>query len=127
MILGSGNVVHNLRRVEWDKPDRGVRLGASASTMRWSQQLADDPATSSRSRNIPTTSSPCLRPTISFPCSISPGLRPRRERPIEPLLRGYAMGSLSMTCYGVGADLGCREEEDAAAIPDGVPADQTNI
>ena len=27
MILASGNVVHNLRRVQWDRPDAGVRLG----------------------------------------------------------------------------------------------------
>jgi hypothetical protein len=36
------------------------------------------------------------------------------------------MGSLSMTCYGVGADLQCVEAEGAAEIPEGVPADQTN-
>ena len=39
----------------------------------------------------------------------------------------HAMGSLSMTCYGVGADLGCRKEDGAATLPEGVPADQSNI
>jgi len=32
-----------------------------------------------------------------------------------------------MTCYGVGADLGCKDAEGAATLPEGVPADQSNI
>jgi 4,5-DOPA dioxygenase extradiol len=46
---------------------------------------------------------------------------------MEPLVRGYSMGSLSMTCYGVGTALSCEEAEHSAALPAGVPADQTNI
>lgn len=43
------------------------------------------------------------------------------------LLRGYAMGSLSMSCYGVGIDgIACEETDGAAQLPDGVPPDQTN-
>lgn len=46
---------------------------------------------------------------------------------MKPLVRGYAMGSLSMSCYGVDADIECSTEEGAATLPAGVPADQTNI
>jgi 4,5-DOPA dioxygenase extradiol len=46
---------------------------------------------------------------------------------MEPLIRGYAMGSLSMSCYDVGTGLACREEQGAATIPENVPADQSNI
>jgi 4,5-DOPA dioxygenase extradiol len=37
------------------------------------------------------------------------------------------MGSLSMTCYGVGTgEAGPGRAEGAASLPEGVPADQTN-
>lgn len=37
------------------------------------------------------------------------------------------MGSLSMTCYGIGTNLRCIDEGGAATLPAGVPADQSNI
>ncbi len=50
------------------------------------------------------------------------------EGKAESLVRGYAMGSLSMTCYGVGVEADCPDlSVGAATIPAGVPADQSNI
>jgi 4,5-DOPA dioxygenase extradiol len=47
---------------------------------------------------------------------------------LDALVRGYAMGSISMSCYGLGADgLSCIDGEGAATVPSGVPAEQTNI
>jgi 4,5-DOPA dioxygenase extradiol len=38
------------------------------------------------------------------------------------------MGSISMTCFGVGAEMELRKNADCAArLPEGVPPDQTNI
>jgi 4,5-DOPA dioxygenase extradiol len=47
----------------------------------------------------------------------------------EAIVRGYAMGSISMTCYGLGAkDILCQEPDCVAArLPAGVPLDQTNM
>lgn len=46
---------------------------------------------------------------------------------LDPLVRGYAMGSLSMTCYGLGTDMNCKEGTQAATLPQGVPPEQTNV
>ena len=46
----------------------------------------------------------------------------------EPLVRGYAMGSISMTCYGIDADVELRKDPGCAArLPAGVPPEQTNM
>ena len=125
---GSGNVVHNLRRIAVERP--------ATRRIDWAHRF-DDAAVeqlAERSRRHPAswpsiriTIWPCRRPTISFRCSTLAGLAAASGR-AEPLLRGYAMGSLSMTCYGVGADGdGCEQGEGAAGLPDGVPPEQTNI
>jgi 4,5-DOPA dioxygenase extradiol len=126
MILGSGNVVHNLRRVQWDRPD---------SAFDWAErfddavvaQLADNPGDILRVTEHPDYDLAVPTPDHFIPLLYVAGLAASSGEPMEPLVRGYAMGSLSMTCYGIGADLGCREEEGAAALPQDVPAEQTNI
>ena len=56
------------------------------------------------------------------------GLAAAEGVPTEALVRGYAMGSISMTCYGLGAKVVLGQEPECAAkLPDGVPPDQTNM
>jgi 4,5-DOPA dioxygenase extradiol len=56
------------------------------------------------------------------------GLAAAQGAPAEALVRGYAMGSVSMTCYGLGArDVLRLEPTCAANLPEGVPPDQTNM
>ena len=126
MILGSGNVVHNLRRIEWDKPDAGVD---------WAQrfdnavvdQLAADPGDILTVADHPDYGLAVPTPDHFIPLLYIAGLAAASGEAMQPLVRGYAMGSLSMTCYGVGTDLGCEDGEGAATVPEGVPPDQTNI
>ena len=126
MILGSGNVAHNLRRIEWDKPDAGVD---------WAQrfdnavvdQLAADPGDILTVADHPDYDLAVPTPDHFIPLLYIAGLAAASGETMQPLVRGYAMGSLSMTCYGVGTDVGCEDGEGAATVPEGVPPDQTNI
>lgn len=126
LILGSGNVVHNLRLVQWDQPDSAYDW-AERFDDTVVEQLANNPGEILKVSDHPDYQLAVPTPDHFIPLLYIAGLAEEGRETIEPLIRGYAMGSLSMTCYGVGAKLTCRSEEGAASIPDGVPADQTNI
>jgi len=126
LILGSGNVVHNLRRIEWDKPNAGFdwaeRFDDAAV-----EQLQQSPGDAVKLAEHPDYALAVPTPDHFIPLLYIAGLAAESGEAMEPLIRGYAMGSLSMTCYGVGADLACHVEEGAATLPEGVPPDQTNV
>jgi len=126
MIVSSGNVVHNLRRVQWNDPD-----GAFDWNQRFDRaairQLAEAPEDVVKLTEHPDYALAVPTPDHFVPLLYTAGLARAREGKAEALVQGYAMGSLSMTCYGVGADLDCNRAEGAATIPEGVPADQSNI
>lgn len=47
---------------------------------------------------------------------------------VETLLEGHALGSISMTSYGIGAHVELAKDPTCAAkLPEGVPPDQSNI
>jgi 4,5-DOPA dioxygenase extradiol len=126
VIVGSGNVVHNLRRVQWDQPDSAFdwaeRFDDAAV-----EQLASDPAGALKLAEHPDYGLAVPTPDHFIPLLYIAGLAAECGERMEALVRGYAMGSLSMTCYGIGVDMACHEQEGAAALPEGVPADQSNI
>ena len=125
LILGSGNVVHNLRRVDWQQPDFGFD---------WAQRF-DDAACALMTKNpldiLSLTRHPdyaAAVPTAEhfIPLLYIAGLGSEKE-PAEAVLRGYSLGSLSMTAYAVGSNAGKDAGGAAAAtLPAGVPASQTN-
>jgi 4,5-DOPA dioxygenase extradiol len=126
MIVASGNVVHNLRRVQWDRPDSGFD---------WAERFDDSVAArmeeapgevlelaghSDYALAVPT-------PDHFIPLLYTAGLAAAGEGRAEALVRGYGLGSLSMTCYGVGTGaVAAKEPHDPAGLPDDVPPDQTN-
>jgi 4,5-DOPA dioxygenase extradiol len=125
LILGSGNVVHNLRLIDWSNPDAGFD---------WAQrfddavvdQLAREPADILAVMEHPDYARAVPTPDHFIPLLYIAGLATKSAAP-KAILRGYAMGSLSMTCYAVGADFfGQTNGAGAASLPDDVPPDNTN-
>jgi 4,5-DOPA dioxygenase extradiol len=126
MVVASGNVVHNLRRVQWDKPNAAFDW-AERFDEAVVQQMATNPADILRTLEHPDYDLAVPTPDHFIPLLYLAGLAAEDGGKADELIRGYAMGSLSMTCYGVGADVECEDAQGAATIPADVPADQSNI
>jgi len=126
LVVASGNVVHNLRRVDWRNPDgedwahRFDDAAAALMTQRPQDigELANHPDYRAA---VPTTDH-------FLPLLYVAGLAAAAGTGATPIVRGCALGSISMTCYGVGIDgIECADGGTAAGVPRDVPADQTNL
>jgi len=126
LILGSGNVVHNLRRIQWDNPD-GAFDWAERFDDVVAGQLATDPGEILKVVGHPDYELAVPTPDHFIPLLYIAGIAAEAGEPLETLIRGYAMGSLSMSCYDAGTGLACRDERGAATIPGDVPPEHTNI
>jgi 4,5-DOPA dioxygenase extradiol len=127
LILASGNVVHNLRRLDWKNRERGEAWAyrfddAVASVM---QQQPGDVA---GLQNHPDYSEAVPTPDHFLPLLYIAGIAAASGAHALPLVRGCTLGSVSMTCYGVGIEgLECSDGGVAASVPSDVPPDQTNL
>ncbi len=130
LIIGSGNIVHNLGAMDWQLGDNGFGWAA-----RFDNDAADlltsDPADILRLCEHRDYASAVPTPDHFIPMLYLAGLS-SADTAADVLVDGYAYGSLSMTSYTVGLrPEGASEHEPAA--PDGekvvpeVPADTSNI
>lgn len=127
MILASGNVVHNLRRLQWNEPDLAYDW-AERFDEAVAEQLAGDPADLLKVQEHPDYPDAVPTPDHFVPLLYIAGIASAEGVSPEPLLRGHSMGSISMTCYGIGADVELRGDPGCAArLPAGVPPEQTNM
>ena len=125
LILASGNIVHNLRRIDWSASDGGFDWARRFDDA-VAEQLAHDPANilavlahADYQLAVPTPEH--FIPLLYIAALASP------NEPAQALVRGYALGSISMSCYRVGADISASSGGAAAApLPVDVPADNTN-
>ncbi|HET7651740.1 MAG TPA: 4,5-DOPA dioxygenase extradiol [Acidimicrobiales bacterium] len=130
LIVGSGNVVHNLRRIDWGHPD---------AAFPWTQSFDDavagvmtsQPGDLVRIDERDDYGIAHPTPDHFIPLLYVAGLAAAAGDTAHVLVDGYAMGSLSMTCYTVGCDelsaQGDADDDGAPPLPPGVPGDETNI
>ena len=126
LILGSGNVVHNLRRIDWAQPDAGFD---------WTRRFDDDAASIMTSTPADIVSLEhhelyelaAPTPEHFIPLLYLAGLASAANQTAHVLVDGYAMGSLSMVSYTLGCDqLEPTGTGGAPPLPT-VEADETNI
>ena len=128
LVVASGNVVHNLRRIQWDRPDAAFdwaeRFDEAAAV-----RLAEAPGDMLGLAEHPDFAAAVPTPDHFIPLLYLAGMAAADGARLDALVRGHAMGSISMTCYGLEAGLRLAgvEAEGAATLPEGVPADQSNI
>lgn len=112
LIIGSGNVVHNLGAIDWQQPDGGFD---------WARRFDTDARVlmTERPHDIPGLASHrdyrMAVPTVEhfLPLLYIAGLAAAAGRSAKVLVDGHAYGSLSMTAYTLDAD--CQDAGSSAA------------
>jgi 4,5-DOPA dioxygenase extradiol len=102
LILGSGNVVHNLRLIDWNRPWEGfdwVRRFDEATR----NQMIADPSLIPTLREHPDYQRAVPTPEHFLPLVYLAGAAASVGSGTDVFLEGYAYGSLSMTAYSLGA------------------------
>ncbi len=101
LVLASGNVVHNLRAIDWGHPD-----GAFDWNLRFDEAaravLHDAPGDVLRLVEHPDFERAAPTPDHFVPLVYTAALAADAGAPADRFVEGYAYGSLSMACYGVG-------------------------
>ena len=128
LIVASGNIVHNLRRIDWSEPD-----GATD----WNRRFDDAAATLLRERPgdilelvahadfelaVPT-------PDHFIPMLYLAALAAATDDPLDVFVEGAAFGSISMTSYTLGADCPPSTSREPAPFTRSAtaPPEETNL
>lgn len=129
MIIGSGNIVHNLGRIDYRNPD-----GAFDWAQRFDHAAAAAMTGTPRSvlalQHHDDFRMAAPTPEHFIPLLYIAGLADAAGETADVLVDGYAYGSLSMTCYTLDAHTGEGDPSGGAAAPlpnpDVVPSEDTN-
>jgi len=131
LIVGSGNIVHNLRAVDFSLRNTGFDWAARFD------DAAADLLTADPSRILTLCEHDDYAAAVPTPDHFIPmlylaGLCAAQDAPADVLVDGYSYGALSMTSYTVGlprADVqaGAADGRDAESRWPDVPADETNM
>ena len=129
LVVASGNVVHNLRRIAWDEPtgafDWAQRFDDAARDV-----LSSAPGDLLRLVDHQDFELAVPTPDHFIPLLYIAGLAEAADATTDLLIDGYAYGSLSMACYTLGVVCAEGSSQDPAATippPEEVPSDQSNL
>jgi 4,5-DOPA dioxygenase extradiol len=126
VVAGSGNVVHNLARIDWSQPDAGFDW-----TRRFDDSIAEA-MTAAPVGVLAAVDHPDFLLAVPTPDHFIPllyiaGLAVASGETASVLVDGYAMGSLSMVAYTLGCpELDADGRGGAPTLPP-IPADETNV
>ncbi len=113
MVMGSGNIVHNLGRIAWDKPlfgeDWAERFDKAVK-----EKLATDPANILEVLDHPDYDLAVPTPDHFIPILYLAGMAAEEGITLKAWSEGYALGGLSMTGYALGLDDADLEKVKAA-------------
>jgi len=128
LILGSGNVVHNLGGVNPAMPESGFDWAQRFDTDA-KEKMLDDPLNAARLDGHRDFRHAVPTPDHFLPLLYLAGLAGAAEQGADVLVDGYTYGSLSMTAYTLGLSSPSVPPGGAAApaIPVGLPPDGINI
>ena len=130
-ILGSGNVVHNLRRLDWHRPEEAFdwaqRFDGGVQSI-----MTGEPGELAQAEDHPDYHATVPTPEHFLPLAYLAGLCRAAGEPARIFLEGGSMGSLTMTSYVLGnmPTASTRGSNAGAAdLPDPqrVPPEQTNM
>ena len=130
-IVGSGNVVHNLGRIEWKRPDSvnawGERFDAQVREI-----MTTDPSRLGEVVRHPDYAASVPTAEHFLPLAYLAGLCSAANEPATVFVEGGTLGSITMTGYVLGgvataAANGVSESDTAMPDPAVVPPEQTNI
>ncbi len=128
LVVGSGNLVHNLRAMDWRAPDAAYDW-AQRFDEKAREIMTTAPANAPSLVNHADYAAAAPTPEHFLPLLYVAGLASAAKRPAEILVDGYSYGAISMTAYTL--DLHCpgagRGKGGAAEIPSDVPPDSTNL
>jgi 4,5-DOPA dioxygenase extradiol len=130
-ILGSGNVVHNLRRLDWQRPEAGFEW-AERFDRAVKGVMTSDPASLASVLQHADFALAVPTPEHFLPLAYVAGLCHAAGETANVFAEGATMGSLTMTSFALGANpaagAGAGASAAGAPLPDprDVPPEQTN-
>ena len=130
-ILGSGNVVHNLRMLDRDRSDSAYDWGVSFDA-EVHRVMTTAPGTLATVRRHAAYAMAVPTPEHFLPLAYLAGLCEAAGDTAQPFAEGGTMGSLTMTSYTLGLRAPGQQPgdgSDGSSMPDParVPPEQTNI